>query len=327
MRAIPDETTLRAALSLATRAPSIHNTQPWRWRLAEDSLHLYADPDRLLRAADPDGRDLLLSCGAVLHHLRVALAAVGWTTTVHRFPEPDVPDHLAAVGFEPRTSIMRDVALVSAIPARRTDRRRFSSWMVSTILLGDLGSVAARQDAVLVAVTSPKARHALVTTIAAAAADQEADIAYAVELAVWAGRDFSASDGVPATNIPARPVRHDDVTMRSFPNGLLPRQRTGREADAGELLVLATAEDSAIARLRAGEAMSSVLLWATEFGLATCPLSQVLDVPETRALVGDKVLDGFGYPQIVLRVGWAPVENHELPPTPRRDLDEVLSRM
>jgi hypothetical protein len=67
----------RAVVSLATRAPSIHNSQPWQWRLADSSMHLFADTSRLLPATDPDGRDLLLSCGATLHHLRVALAAEG----------------------------------------------------------------------------------------------------------------------------------------------------------------------------------------------------------------------------------------------------------
>jgi nitroreductase len=82
-------------ITLALRAPSIHNSQPWRWVLGDNSVHLFVDPDRQLAITDPDSRDLLVSCGAALHHLRVAFAAVGWATTVHRLPNPAQPDHLA----------------------------------------------------------------------------------------------------------------------------------------------------------------------------------------------------------------------------------------
>ena len=73
----PDHETVYTALSLATRAPSVHNTQPWRWRVGSDSLHLYTERGLNLPSTDPDGRDLILSCGIALHHCVVALAALG----------------------------------------------------------------------------------------------------------------------------------------------------------------------------------------------------------------------------------------------------------
>ena len=80
----PDRETIHTVLSLATRAPSIHNSQPWRWRVGTQSLHLYADPERHLLNTDPDSRDLLLSCAASLHHAVVALAALGWQAKASR---------------------------------------------------------------------------------------------------------------------------------------------------------------------------------------------------------------------------------------------------
>lgn len=73
----PDRDTVRAALAMAVRAPSVHNTQPWLWRLGDRTVHLYADPSRHLPHADPGMRDLIVSCGAALHHLRVALRVFG----------------------------------------------------------------------------------------------------------------------------------------------------------------------------------------------------------------------------------------------------------
>ena len=136
--ALPDDQTVRSVIALALRAPSIHNSQPWRWVIGDNSVHLFADPDRQLPVADPDSRDLLVSCGAALHHLRVAFAAVGWATTVHRLPNPAQPDHLAAVECIPRTATAGDITLAAAISHRRTDRRRFSSWAVATSSAGHL---------------------------------------------------------------------------------------------------------------------------------------------------------------------------------------------
>jgi hypothetical protein len=87
--ALPDQAGLRRALESAVRAPSVYNSQPWRWRAgATSGVDLFADPDRHLVTVDAAGRDLLLSCGAALHHLVVALAGQGWSTQVERFPDP-----------------------------------------------------------------------------------------------------------------------------------------------------------------------------------------------------------------------------------------------
>ena len=66
------------AVQLACRAPSLHNSQPWQW-VAEGGagLQLFVDRSRILYSADKSGREAHISCGAVLHHLRVAMAAAG----------------------------------------------------------------------------------------------------------------------------------------------------------------------------------------------------------------------------------------------------------
>ena len=92
----PDAGSVRAALSLALAAPSVHNSQPWQWRWdaehASDAqgvhaIDLYADRSRWLRATDPRGTDLLVSCGVALHHARVAFAAEGWSVDAQYLPD------------------------------------------------------------------------------------------------------------------------------------------------------------------------------------------------------------------------------------------------
>jgi nitroreductase family protein len=321
----PDKSTVLGAIALANRAPSVHNTQPWRWMVGATSIHLMADQARRLPATDPDGRDLLLSCGAALHHLRVALGALGWRTVVHRLPNPGDPNHLAAVEVSTKTPSTEDITLAGAISRRRTDRRRFTSWPVPDGHLDLMVRRAGKAGALLVPVTDGLTRRQLTRSIDQAARRQEDDPAYIEELAAWSGRSRVTEDGVLAASSPSERRIHGDTTMRTFPTGTLPEAETGRgERDCGELLVLATVADDLVSVLRAGEAASVALLTATSLGLATCPLSQALELAGTRALIRDQVLDGAAYPDLILRVGWAPTAAPPLPQSPRRPTGDTV---
>ncbi|PXY22327.1 Acg family FMN-binding oxidoreductase [Prauserella muralis] len=323
-RGLPDEPTIRAALALATRAPSVHNSQPWLWRVGDRTIHLDADRSRQLPQTDPEGRDLLLSCGAALHHLRVGLAALGWSCRVHRLPNPAEPDHLAAVELSRRETAAEDVAAAAAIPRRRTDRRRYSSWHVPTSRISRLAERAAAEGAVLEAITEPQARYRLLEAISTAARTHEADSSYLMELAVWSGRHDSP-EGVPARSATAPTRLLDEPATRRFSDPRLAQPEGSlSEEDVSVLLVLGTASDDRMSQLRAGEATSDVLLTATQLGLACCPLTEPLELVGTRELVRTEVLGDGSYPQMIVRVGWAAVNADPLPATPRRPLADVV---
>ncbi|MFI7680438.1 Acg family FMN-binding oxidoreductase [Actinophytocola sp. NPDC049390] len=324
----PDHQTVLAAIELANRAPSVHNTQPWRWLVGGDAVHLMADRARRLRVTDPDGRDLLLSCGAALHHLRVAFAALGRRTIVHRFPNEHDPDHLAAVETRPHLPTDDDFALLRAIHRRRTDRRRYTSWEVPAAHVDLLVRRAGQAGGLLVPVIDSAVRWQLTRAIDAAARAQAADPGYQAELTAWSRTSFAAKDGVLTAAGTATSIRHDDTLMRAFPGGSLDNAATGRgEPDGSELLVLATLHDDPASVLRAGEAASAVLLAATDLGLATCPLSQPFEVPATRAAVRDEVLDGAAHPHLILRVGWTPTSAPPLPRSPVRRPEDTVEHL
>ncbi|MHA6793989.1 Acg family FMN-binding oxidoreductase [Pseudonocardia bannensis] len=305
--------TLRAALELAGRAPSADNSQPWSWRFGGRTLQLDADRARELPARDPEGRDMVLSCGAVLHHVRVVLAAIGVTAVVHRLPDPTRPDHLAALELYSRHSPSADLGLAGAIKVRRTDHRRFTAWPVPEGFERDLVLRAADQGAALRPVVDADVRARLVAAIRAAARLPE--------------RVSQAAEEVPA-NMSADRGGPGGPTMRRTGTGTLaPSAVRGEDdsEDGARLYALGTAADSALWRLRAGEAASAVLLHATELGLATSPLSRPLEISGTRVLVRDEVLGGALCPQLLLRIGWAPTGCAPPPPTARRPVDEVLT--
>lgn len=321
----PDRQTVVAAIELANYAPSVHNTQPWRWLIGDHSVHLMADRSRQVPATDPDGRDLLLSCGAALHQLRVAFAAMGWRTSVHHIPNEQDQDHLAAIETGPQVPSDEDLAMARAITRRRTDRRRFTSWEVPTDHLDLMVRRAAKAGALVVPVSDKATRRRLTRAVDVAARRQEANPDYRLELARWSGRGRAAQDGVLTSSGSSVPLWHDDTGMRAFTGGTLRNAPTGRdEDDGGELLVVATLLDDPVSVLRAGEAAAVALLTATDLGLATCPLSQPLEVADTRAAIRDQVLDGAAHPQLILRTGWAPTSAPPLPPSPVRPVEDTI---
>lgn len=290
----PDEPTLHAVLGLAIRAPSVHNSQPWLWRAGPDGLDLFADLSRHLPRTDPDRRDLILSCGAALHHCTVALAAMGWHAKVHRLPDPQVPEHLAALELTPQPADELDVALFSAISHRRTDRRNYASWPVPWEDIALMGARAARAGVMLRQVDEiQRLRDIVVESVSRRAADPE----YLAELSAWSGRRGSVA-GVPARNTP--------------------------ESEGSVVIALGTENDDDLARLRAGEATSLVLLSATAMGLASCPVTEPLEIPETRQAVRTDVFGDSGHPQMMIRVGWPPSGADPISLTPRRPLADVM---
>ncbi|GLZ36671.1 nitroreductase family protein [Actinokineospora sp. NBRC 105648] len=318
----PDDETITGALRLACCAPSVHNTQPWRWRVGRASIHLFADQGRRLPATDPDGRDLLVSCGAALHHLVTALAAFGWRARIHRVPDPADPAHLAAVEVTPSAPTRADVVAASAILRRRSDRRAYAAWPVDEPRLAALAEAAAHAG-VLARVVTGSERAELAELIGRAQRDQSTDDAYRTELALWSGRHAGSPDGVPAANT-TRETRYGDLVTRRFSAPALDQHDRSAAGGAGALLVLGTASDDVVSRLRAGEAMSALTLAATALRLASCPLTQSLQPREIRARLRADVLHDAMAPQVLLRVGWPAPGVGELPRTPRRPLTDVL---
>ena len=319
----PDHETVYTALSLATRAPSVHNTQPWRWRVGSDSLHLYAERGLNLPSTDPDGRDLILSCGIALHHCVVALAALGWQSKVHRLPNSDESEHLAAVEVYRRPASEVDITLAAAIPRRRTDRRHYSSWNVPSNYIALMGARAARAGVMLRQIESlPRLQHIVAQAVWRHATDHD----YLTELTTWSGR-YASLAGVPARNTPESDPAAP-VPARLFAGPAL-AQPPGTDSvhDNAAVLALGTKDDSTLARLRAGEATSLVLLSATALGLASCPITEPLEITETRDSVQIEVFGISGFPQMLLRVGWASVNADPLPATPRRPLEDVVEHL
>ena len=307
---------LTAAAEAALRAPSIFNTQPWHWHVTADALELSADPARHLPVVDPDHRLSTLSCGIALHHARTALAADGYALDVERLPDGDNPDLLARIRITGRrTPDPADVRRYEASLIRHTDRRLFTDERVPPEALDRLRDASGAEHTHL-HVLRPDDVPALTSAVARAQALEMADPAYRAELARWTGHE-----GVPpeTTTAPANrtvPVR--DFSLAG--SGDLPAG-AGTDHEAA-YAVLAGDADEPLAWLRAGEATSAVLLAAVSADLAVSPMSDVAEVPATRALLRG-LLAGIGYPFLVLRIGVAE-QSAGVPATARRNAADAI---
>jgi hypothetical protein len=317
----PSPELLRRFVELALRAPSIHNTQPWRWRISGVGLELHSDRTRQLRLADPLGRELTISCGAALHHLQVVARALGWETDVDRLPDGPASSVVARIQFSGGERSEEGEADLKAIADRCTDRRRFTSWPVPDEQLQHLAQVAAAKGVHAVPLIDVSEKFRTELLVGRAVELQSTDQRYADEQQEWV--DHSTLDGIPSTVLPLEvPTENGDHPTRFTPGLAAETERVIEGSDG--LVVLCSGSDDPASWLSAGEGLSALWLMATSRGLSVVPLSQVIDVEETRQALRQRVLGGLTQPLILVRIGWQSISRSQLPRTSRRPVGDVL---
>jgi hypothetical protein len=303
-------------------APSVHNTQPWRFVLTSGGLDCRVDQSRQLAVLDPTARQLYLSAGTALFNARVSLAASGCPSTVQRFPHPGQSDLVARVEVGGDTAIDPALAPLNAVvELRQTNRRRFAEDPVPVDLVATLVRAAAAEGALLHPVVKRADRDTLARLSQKADAEQIASPAYRAELRTWTSNDPTRLDGVRAAAVPhVDGTAGDDVPIRDFDSqgaGWLPADTRSTANQC--LLVLGTEADTPPAWLRAGEALERVWLEITRAGFVASLFTQVIEVAALRVQLRDQLHLGM-YPHLVIRVGRAPVTAA----TMRRRVSDVL---
>jgi nitroreductase len=311
---------LDSAVRAAIRAPSMHNSQPWRFRLRDGGIEVRLDRGRPLPVA---GHGHLgdwaahLACGAAVFNLRLALAAKGMPARVRLCPDPDDADVVARLEpGGPATPSPAELDLLAAVPHRHSSRLPFFPQAVPGDVRWRLVQAARAEGAWLELVVGTAAVQALGQLAHSANRVLERDPGYRDEIALWT-RGGPAADGVPARA--GGPVAEPQDLLPQRPFGDRARA-PGRDFEPEPLVaVLGSAGETAVDRITAGQALQRVLLTATDARLAASMLSQPIEVPAARERLRI-ALGRFGIPQMVMRIGYGQPGW----PTPRRDLPDVI---
>src|SRR5215469_2121985 len=308
-------------IATAARAPSVHNTQPWRFLVGKFAIELYADPRRKLRA-DPLGREMLISCGAALFGLRLAVRSLGYMPVVELLPDRAQLRLLARVrlgAVAPMTALER--RMLEALPHRHTHRGPFAPGPLPGGLVPGLQHDALAEGAELVLVDQAIAYRKLADIADAVSRRQDHDPAARAEVRRWS-RDLGdpAHDGVPAHAFPAHAGRGPGrLAQRDFDLGrglgLLPASGPPPAATA----VLITRDDGRADWLRAGQALHRLLAHAAGSWVFASLHTERLEADVIRALIKER-LALPGAPQMLLQLGLA----HTAHATPRRPPTELI---
>jgi len=316
-----DDTLTRQALLRAAEtaryAPSIHNTQPWRWAVHHDRLELFAVTGRQLTAQDPDGHMLLISCGTALHHARVALEAEGWQYHVDRTGgSPLAVIHPTGHGPVDPAAIRH----FEQLQVRHTDRRTVSDDPLDPTVLDALAEVGARTGAQLHVLPRDQVVE-LAVLVEHAQKAEDADERLRAETSTWVGGDRPGGTGIPDASLPEE-VPLTTVAERDFGAAGTLAAGSGHDS-AAAYAVLYGPGDEPVDWLRAGEALNAVWLAATEHGVSLLPLSSPVEVPftrhELRRLLGD-----IGNPYLVVRLGALDPAHAGPAHTPRLPVGQVI---
>ncbi|MUN42517.1 Acg family FMN-binding oxidoreductase [Actinomadura litoris] len=325
MRALQPD--LRAVVEDAVWAPSIHNTQPWRFTLSGSRISLRADADRRLEVADPEGREMLVSCGAALFNLRLGLRAQGLEPQVTLLPDPDRPHLLAdveAVPGEDPDEYTR--ALHAQVRRRRSHRGGFRADPVLDPELARIRAEAEQEGARFIQAVDAHVKGALAALNNAAEHIQRRTPSYASEIARWAPAPGGRrTDGVQHGSYPrTTPWTDPHFSARDFARGRgwgADPVHTEEPPTAGVIVLLVTDTDRPADWLRAGQGLQRSLLRASQHGFAAAYHTQSLQIPGLRAFIRTHFC-GDAWPQLLLRFG---MPDTEVLTSVRRPLQDVLT--
>jgi len=307
---------LPALVAAANLAPSVHNTQPTRWRREPDgALLVLEETTRRLPVGDPQGRDADVSHGAAIEGLALALGAQGVSLAVE--PLAGAPDQGLRPVARLRFGDGAPTDPLAVLAGRRRTYRGAFAKAGAPVALETLGA-----DDVTLART-PEAIAQLAALNDAASLKTFRDGPYRAELVSWMRLSRRhprwAEDGLNAEAMEMSPFEAAGAGMVLRPGMFEALDGLGlARLFVAEAAVVRTA--SAIVLFHRPEGEPPLItgrrfhrLWLefTALGLAAAPMAVLADDVETRG----QIAHAFAIP-----AGRRLITAFRVGPEPRRDL-------
>jgi hypothetical protein len=315
---------LRDAVGHAVKAPSSHNTQPWLFRLKSGEVELLADLRRACPIVDPDNRELTISCGAALYHLKIAMNCDSLATLERILPPGDDESLIARVMVAgPHVPSDDEQLLFEAIRKRRTNRFPFSQQNIDPDLQSEWVDDAKSEDAWIHLIDSGCEKHAIADLVTEGDRQQASNKLFRRELAKWIHSNTSSRrDGIPgyAQGVSDFASRFGWLAVRTFDWGDGQAAKDRQLAEGSPLLVvIGTDGDTRADWVKCGQTLARITLRAASWSVDASYLNQPIEIPALRTKLS-KLIGTNGYPQLLLRFG----HGCEVKPTPRRSVGDVI---
>lgn len=309
----------------ATLAANGHNTQPWRFGLAEDRIAILPDFARRTPVVDPDDHHLFTSLGCAAENLVLAAAARGRTGDL-RFD----PDGAGTVVFELGGAPPEHSVLFDAIPKRQSTRTDYDGRPVTAADLETLAAAARIPGVDLILATDRQQVERVLDLVVAGNSAQMGDPAFVRELKEWLRFNprqaletgdglFSAASGNPTAPAWLGGLMFDLVFRVATEND----KYAGHLRSSAGVAIFVSERDDKDHWMRAGRACQRFALQATALGLKHAFINQPVEVAALRPQLASLLGMPGRRPDMVMRFGYGPT----LPFSPRRPVEAVLSPM
>jgi len=313
---------LRELVRCATLAPSSHNTQCWRFRIADDAITIVPDLGRRCPVVDPDDHHLFVSLGCAAENVVQAARAYGLAPRVEVLTQPET---CVRIGLEPGRA--EAGPLFEAIELRQCSRSEYDGRPLPPDELALLGSAAARPGVQAVLLTSQEAKDRVLEFVVRGNTAQLCDAAFVRELKSWIR--FSDAEAI---------ARGDGLSGRSSGNPSAPRWlgslmfgllftadkenvKISRQVRSGAGIAIFVSESDAAANwIEVGRSYQRFALQATALGIRNAFLNQPVEDAARRREFAQALGLGDGRPDLVVRFGRGPL----MPRSLRRPLEDVI---
>jgi hypothetical protein len=300
----------------AVLAPSSHNTQPWKFRISENTMDVFMDESRWLKVADDDQRELHISIGCAIENLLIAAEHFGLAHQVAYLPDPSNPMHAAKVEFTANkvASSVRPDSLFSMIVVRHTHHGEYESRPIPAEVLASLQSLCNESGIALYLTSDEQIKRKVDALVVQADALEFADPEFRRELGYWIGQGVFGTSwlmsklgklAVTYVNMGSSTAKKDSTVLMSSP----------------VLGLISTAKNDRISQVKAGQVYQRLSLLAASHGIWCQPMSQIIQVEDVKAEVVSLQPDSRLFPQHPFRIGYAPAEKQH---TPRQEMAAVI---